>query len=70
MEGCSGLPDAPKFWLFRSVHEIAHNCEQRAAQNDSFSPTDMLIRLEDVSTIHREHTASSMFCSQIQTHIS
>ena len=60
MEGCSGLPDAPKFWLFRSVHEIAHNCEQRAAQNDSFrrlqicSLLDGLMIADDMSTIHRE----------------
>ena len=36
VEGCSGFPDAPKFGLFRSVHKIAHDRQERAAWADSF----------------------------------
>ena len=44
VEGFSSLPDAPKLWLFRSVHKIAHDCQERAAWADSFSASDMHIQ--------------------------
>ena len=47
MEGCSGLANAPKLWLFRSVHKVAHDREQRAAQNDNLNYKDMRICSSD-----------------------